>query len=178
MLAARSAGICIVLTAPTIRSGDRQKTPALVGRSPASHEALPLEGGYNHCIIQFESYNEVVSWVVEYTDEFEGWWVDLTADEQEAIVAAVAHLERLGPGLGRPLVDTIRESRHSNMKQIRPPTGNIRILFAFDPRRMAILLIGGDKTDRWTAWYVEMIPLADRLYDEHLDEQRREGLLP
>jgi hypothetical protein len=63
------------------------------------------------------------------------------------------------------------------MKELRPPAGNIRILFAFDPRRMAILLIGGDKTGRWQEWYQEMIPVADRLYDEHLEELRREGLL-
>lgn len=49
------------------------------------------------------------------------------------------------------------------------------MLFAFDPRRMAILLIGGDKTDRWSEFYEEMIPVADDLYDEHLDELREEG---
>lgn len=117
-------------------------------------------------------------WEVEYTDEFERWWRDLRVDEQDAIIAAVSHLERHGPGLGRPLVDTIHASRHPNMKELRPPAGDIRILFAFDPRRMAILLIGGKKTDRWTAWYDEMIPIADRLYDQHLEELRREGLLP
>jgi hypothetical protein len=119
-----------------------------------------------------------MGWGVEYTDEFERWWLDLTEDEQDGIIAAVAHLERLGPGLGRPLADTIRASRHPNMKELRPPVGSIRILFAFDPRRMAILLIGGNKTHRWTAWYDEMIPIADRLYDEHLEELCREGLLP
>jgi hypothetical protein len=119
-----------------------------------------------------------MGWGVEYTDEFETWWLGLAAAEQDAIIAAVAHLERRGPGLGRPLVDTIRGSRHANMKELRPPAGNIRILFAFDPRRMAILLIGGDKTDRWIAWYAETIPIADRLYDEHLEALRQEGQLP
>jgi DNA-binding XRE family transcriptional regulator len=55
------------------------------------------------------------------------------------------------------------------MKELRPRRGNLRILFAFDPRRMAILLLGGDKTSRWQAWYQDIIPLADRLYDEHLE---------
>lgn len=84
----------------------------------------------------------------------------------------------VGPGLGRPLVDRIAGSRHTNMKELRPLRGNVRILFVFDPRRMAILLIGGDKTNRWKDWYDAMIPVADRLYDEHLRTLRDEGLLP
>jgi hypothetical protein len=87
-------------------------------------------------------------------------------------------LEERGPALGRPYADTLARSRHANMKELRPPEGNIRILFAFDPRRSAILLLGGDKTNTWSAWYERMIPLADRLYDEHLESLRREGLLP
>jgi hypothetical protein len=63
------------------------------------------------------------------------------------------------------------------MKELRPPVANIRILFAFDPRRAAIFLIGGDKTNRWQSWYRTMIPVADRLYDDHLAELRREGLI-
>jgi hypothetical protein len=63
------------------------------------------------------------------------------------------------------------------MKELRPLGGNIRILFAFDPRRVSILLIGGDKTDRWQAWYRDAIAAADRLYDVHLEELRQEGLL-
>jgi len=64
------------------------------------------------------------------------------------------------------------------MKELRPMTGNLRILFAFDPRRMAILLLGGDKTARWNDWYRAFIPVADRLYDEHLQTLQDEGLLP
>jgi hypothetical protein len=64
------------------------------------------------------------------------------------------------------------------MKELRPPEGNIRILFAFDPRRAAILLLGGDKTNQWSTWYDRMIPVADRRYDQHLDTLKREGLLP
>ena len=63
------------------------------------------------------------------------------------------------------------------MKELRPLSGSLRILFAFDPRRTAILLIGGDKSGRWREWYREMIPVADRLYDEYLSELEREGLL-
>ncbi|MDP9409674.1 MAG: type II toxin-antitoxin system RelE/ParE family toxin [Actinomycetota bacterium] len=119
-----------------------------------------------------------MTWEVEYTDEFEDWWGGLDEDEQERVTAAVEVLEEHGPALGRPLVGTISRSRHPNMKELIPPAEHIRILFAFDPRRSAILLIGGDKTGEWNRWYERMIPVADRLYDEHLDALRREGEIP
>lgn len=72
---------------------------------------------------------------------------------------------------------TSRNSSTSNMKELRPLGTNIRVLFAFDPRRVAILLIGGDKTDRWSEFYEEMIPVADNLYDEHLIELGEEGVV-
>ncbi len=114
-------------------------------------------------------------WEVEYTDEFGDWWNTLGQEDQEMIDAAVEILEERGPSLGRPLVDTIAGSRHKNMKELRPPVGNIRILFAFDTRRSAILLIGGDKTGQWSTWYEKMIPVADRLYNEHLEELEKGG---
>jgi len=116
-----------------------------------------------------------VEWDVEYTDHFEEWWNGLDSAEQEDVAAKVGLLEECGPALGRPHVDTIRSSRHPNMKELivqhagRP----YRILFAFDPRRSAILLIGGDKTGR-DRWYEEYVPRADRLYDQHLETLRRE----
>lgn len=117
----------------------------------------------------------MASWNVEYTDQFGDWWETLSVDEQRAITAAVELLERDGPALGRPIVDTLASSRHPNMKELRPPATFLRVLFAFDPRRTAILLIGGSKEHRWQEWYEEFIPIADRLYDEHLPELRREG---
>jgi hypothetical protein len=114
-------------------------------------------------------------WDVEYTDEFEQWWSALALDDQAAISVAVEALELRGPALGRPFVDTITTSAHANLKELRPRGGTIRVLFAFDPRRTAILLIGGDKRDRWDEWYAVMVPRADRLYDEHLESLRREG---
>ena len=95
-------------------------------------------------------------------------------NEQIAIDAAVEVLEERGPALGRPLVDSVQRSRHANMKELRPLGGDLRILFAFDPKRTAILLIGGDKSGRWNQWYAEMVPLADQLYDEHLADLARE----
>jgi hypothetical protein len=117
-------------------------------------------------------------WEVEYTDTFGSWWDELTAEEQERVTAAVELLEQGGPALGRPLVDTLKGSRHPNMKELRPHGGHMRVLFAFDPRRMAILLLGGDKSQRWSSWYAEAIPAADTLYDQHLQTLRNEGAIP
>lgn len=116
-----------------------------------------------------------MSWEVEYTDEFESWWEGLDADDQERITAAVELLMERGPATGRPTADTVSGSRHSNMKELRP--GTVRVLFAFDPRRTAILLIGGDKRGQWDEWYEVNIPIADDLYDAHLAELKREGLI-
>src|SRR5687768_13399343 len=77
-----------------------------------------------------------------------------------------------GPQLGRPLVDTVTGSRHKNMKELRPGSAgrsDLRVLFAFDPARSAILLVGGDKAGRWQDWYRSAIPLADDRYDSHLE---------
>jgi hypothetical protein len=118
-------------------------------------------------------------WDVEFTDEFEEWWRTLDQDEQVSLAASVGLLERLGPQLGRPHADTLKGSRHANMKELRTQHEGrpFRTFYAFDPRRKAILLIGGDKTGD-QRFYERMIPLADRLYDEHLDQLRKEGLLP
>jgi hypothetical protein len=118
-----------------------------------------------------------MAWEIEVTDQFFDWVDGLEENEWDAVVNAVDFLQDRDPGLGRPLVDNVHHSRHSNMKELRPSPGNLRILFAFDPRRTAIPLIGGDKSGRWSTWYREMIPIADRLYDDHLDALRREGLL-
>ena len=83
-------------------------------------------------------------WEVEYTAEFDEWWHSLSVGEQRHIAASVELLEENGPGLGRPAVDSISTSRHSNMKELR--AGTTRTLFAFDPLRNAILLLGGDKS--------------------------------
>ena len=118
-------------------------------------------------------------WEVEYTEEFKGWWESLDADEQESIAASVGLVEQLGPNLPRPHSDKVKGSRHSNMKELRTQHRGrpIRTFYAFDPRRMAVLLIGGDKTGD-SRFYDRMIPIADRLFDEHLQELRKEGRIP
>lgn len=118
-----------------------------------------------------------MAWEVEVTDEFLAWYETLLVSEGEAVDEAVAMLEEHGPALGRPLADTLQGTRLANLKELRPLGGSIRILFAFDPRRVAILLLGGDKAGQWQRWYVEMIPRAEQLYEDYLAELRREGLL-
>jgi hypothetical protein len=117
-------------------------------------------------------------WKVEYTDEFGEWWASLDEADQVAVDASVQLLEQLGPNLARPHADTVKGLRHSNIKELRTQSRGhpLRTFFAFDPRRQAILLIGGDKAgdDRF---YERMIPLAEKLYDEYLAEIRREGLI-
>ena len=116
-----------------------------------------------------------MAWDVEYTDEFEEWWNELGESEQEDIDASVRLLEQIGPSLARPHVDTVNGSKHSNMKELRTQSDGrpFRTLFAFDPRRCAILLIGGDKTGD-ERFYDRMIPVADKLYDDHLEAIKRE----
>jgi hypothetical protein len=110
-----------------------------------------------------------VSWAAERTDEFDEWWEGLTDQEQRKVVASVEALQELGPGAGRPLADTVEGSRHPNMKELRI-TQTMRVFFAFDPERTAILLIGGDKAGKTKRFYKKMIPVADRIYDRHLRE--------
>ena len=108
-------------------------------------------------------------WEVEFTDEFDAWWESLTENQQDAVNGRVLVLTEEGPDLGRPIVDHIKTSRHPNMKELRASaSGNLRVLFAFDPRRQAILLIGGNKDRAWQSWYQQFVPIADDLYDEHL----------
>lgn len=95
------------------------------------------------------------------------------------IVAALRMLSESGPSLGRPLVDTIHGSRHRNMKELRTPsTGSseLRILFAFDPHRTAVLLTAGDKRGAWNRWYEKNVPIADSRFDVHLAALRKRGM--
>lgn len=117
-------------------------------------------------------------WEVEYTDEFGQWWETLSAAEQASVEASVSLLEQFGPNLSRPHADTVNGSRHSNMKELRTQCRGrpLRTFFAFDPRRCAILLIGGDKTGD-SRFYERMIPIADELFDEYLREIQEEGLI-
>ncbi len=117
-----------------------------------------------------------MDWLVEYTDEFDAWWDTLTEGEQEAIDAYVDLLINRGPALAFPYSSGIRGSRHSHMRELRVQHQGkpYRVLYAFDPRRTAILLIGGKKGGG-KQWYRRFVPMADALYDEHLETLRWEG---
>lgn len=112
-----------------------------------------------------------MAWTVEVSDEFATWYRALTDEEHESVNFSVDLLEELGPSLGRPHVDSVRESRHANMKELRVQHRGIpyRILFAFDPRRSAYLILGGNKTGD-EDWYKVNIKKADEIYDKHLRE--------
>jgi hypothetical protein len=116
-----------------------------------------------------------VAWEVEYTDEFAIWWDSLSEKEQVEISAKVELLEEHGPTLPRPHSDVITTSRHANMKELRGKVEErqLRVLYAFDPRRAALLLIGGDKTGD-PKWYEKFVPIAEELFDRHLKQVGRE----
>ena len=118
-----------------------------------------------------------MEWEVEYTDEFEAWWHELSETEQEDIAAIVEPLQLKGPNLPYPHSSGINGSKHSHMRELRIQHAGrpYRTLYAFDPRRTAILLIGGNKTDNKRR-YDEYVPVADRLYDNHIQTLNSETL--
>jgi hypothetical protein len=118
-----------------------------------------------------------MAWDVEYTDEFETWWInELDNAGRESVAAYIALLEERGPALEYPYSSGIRRSRYSHLRELRIQHEGrpYRVLYAFDPRRTAILLIGGTKKgdDRW---YEVNVPLAEKLYATHLEELMEEG---
>jgi len=119
-----------------------------------------------------------VAWEVEGTDEFALWFADLSDDEQVSVGRIVELLVEHGPSLPFPHSTGIETSRHRHMRELRIQHQGrpYRVLYAFDPRRAAILLLGGDKTGN-SRWYDENVPKADALYDEYLLELRGEGLI-
>lgn len=112
-----------------------------------------------------------MAWQIEFTDEFAKWWNLLSEDEQGDIDAYVTNLEERGPMLPFPYSSDIKKSRHGGMRELRVQSKGspLRVFYAFDPRRTAILLIGGDKTGN-NRFYEEFVPIADHLFDEHLIE--------
>jgi hypothetical protein len=120
-----------------------------------------------------------MAWNVEYTNEFGDWFAAQIEGVQDDIDRSVGLLEAKGPQLPFPHSSGIEGGRHAHMRELRVQSGGepYRIFYAFDPRRTAILLIGGNKVgdDRF---YERMIPLADALYETYLEELKNEGLIP
>jgi hypothetical protein len=114
------------------------------------------------------------TWEVSLHHEVEEWYPAICKSDPETadlIERAIDQLAAEGPSLGRPLVDRMKGSKYHNMTELRPASAGmteIRILFAFDPRREAIFLVGGDKSGNWEGWYRKAISLADERFTEHL----------
>jgi len=119
-----------------------------------------------------------VAWDVEGTDDFAGWFTDLTEKEQVSVGRIVELLVEHGPSLPFPYSSGVESSRHRQMRELRIQHEGrpYRVLYAFDPRRAAILLLGGDKSGK-DRWYEDHVPKADDLYDEYLRELKKEGLI-
>jgi hypothetical protein len=106
------------------------------------------------------------------TDEFKGWYESLNELEQEAIIRVVGLLEARGANLEFPFSSGIKGSSYPAMRELRIQRGGnpYRVLYAFDPIRQAILLVGGIKTGKGNRWYAEAIRKADKLFEEYLSE--------
>ncbi len=113
---------------------------------------------------------------MKVTDEYAAWFTMLIKEDLGSAVQvaqAVAALREEGPTLGRPLVDRLKGARIHHLKELRPGSrgrSEIRIIFAFDPARSALLLLGGDKAGNWQRWYRDNIPLAEQLYIDYTAE--------
>lgn len=115
-----------------------------------------------------------MAWDVEFPSQFETWWNSLSPDEQVETSAKLEPLQERGPTLPRPHADVISTSRHANMKELRGKVEDrhLRVLYGFDPRRAALLLLGGDKTGD-PKWFNKSVPIADDLFDQQLKQLER-----
>ena len=115
-----------------------------------------------------------VAWVIVLREEVDAWYRELCDQDEETaalVAAAINLLEEDGPNLARPLADRIEGSTLHNLKELRPGstgTSEVRILFIFDPQRQAVLLVAGDKSDQWSKWYAQSIPIAETRYERWL----------
>jgi hypothetical protein len=118
-----------------------------------------------------------VAYALVITPEVRAWLHGLRKRDRASAIQvgqAIGMLLEAGPELGRPLADRIHRSRLSNLKELRPgSTGRseIRILYVFDPRRNAVLLVAGDEAGKWEVWYRQAIPLAEQRYEDYLKQE-------
>ncbi len=117
-----------------------------------------------------------MTWEILLHEEVDQWYLTVCKTDPntaEQIAAALDYLQAEGPTAGRPLVDRVKGSKYHNMKELRPGstgTTKVRLLFAFDPLRHALILVAGDKSGDWTGWYDTNIPLAEARYAKHQAE--------
>lgn len=116
-----------------------------------------------------------MAWTLIYLDYYENWLNDQEEELQDEAFAQLEVLKQFGPTLGRPRVDTLKDSNLANLKELRFlfKGAPIRILFAFDPKQQGMIMLGGDKTGD-KRWYKTNIPIAEKLYAEHLEKQRKD----
>jgi hypothetical protein len=125
-------------------------------------------------------YNEGTRWEILLLEPVNDWFLALCRDDPrtaDKVEEALDELAACGPQLGRPLVDRIHTSKIHNLKELRPRvpgSAQVRLLFVFDADREAVVLVAGDKTGRWNAWYAEAIPLAEERYAAHRRASREE----
>jgi hypothetical protein len=118
-------------------------------------------------------------WTVIVVEPCLSWLHDLRRSDRATLIQisqAITVLTEEGPGLGRPLVDTVTGSELPNLKELRPGSSGgteVRLLFIFDPQRRAVFLVGGDKAGKWSEWYKTAIPLAEQAYAEHLKYEEK-----
>jgi hypothetical protein len=119
----------------------------------------------------------VGEWEIRITEDCLAWVKELDERSKARVVDAIDRLAEEGPGIGRPLVDRLEGSQVHNLKELRPGSAGrseLRVIFAFDPWRSAILLVGGDKSGDWSGWYRRAIPRAEELYVEYVKEREAE----
>ena len=122
-----------------------------------------------------------MNWTVALHDDFVPEYNELPEDVQDELLAVMRLLQQIGPLLGRPRVDTLKGSRHANMKELRfdAADGVWRFAFAFDPARQAIILCGGDKSGGGQKrFYRQLIDKADRRFETHvarMKQQKKKG---
>lgn len=139
---------------------------------PVREARWQLTEWVNPCI----NMSAVAQWEVILVAEVAAWFEALAEtdwDSAEQVEDAIDTLAAMGPTLGRPLVDRIKGAEHHHLKELRPGSSGsseIRILFAFDPVRRAVLLVAGDKSGNWRSWYNTNVPLAEERYRAHLAE--------
>lgn len=129
----------------------------------------------NICIAVHNGY---MVWTVNFHDSFADEFVNLAEDVKIELMAMATLLAEFGPKLSRPHADTLKGSRHANMKELRfkADNGVWRIAYAFDPERKAILLVGGDKSGvNEKRFYKQLLATADKRFGDHLDELKGES---
>ncbi len=116
-----------------------------------------------------------MSWNVYFHPKFKSEIDELSVAVRLRLLAALTSLREFGPGLGRPEVGTLKESKFSNMKELRfKAAGGVwRVAFAFDPERDAIVLVAGDKSgSSEKTFYRRLLEKADKRFAEHLEDRK------